>query len=155
MQAEPREQREQCQTCLSIAESRPRSMSINAIKFTWIAEAPPELAVWLKITLQRYGDYFIPTIPLIRHSHTTFMVYCYKSHHFLLVFLWFHSFLSEFRAKMLKQWQMTVSIFDEFCFTIIYNIYIIYIVTEISILFWKLSSVICHRPQKTAKTDFV
>ena len=39
---------EQCQTCLSIAESRPRSMSINAIKFTWIAEAPPELAVWLK-----------------------------------------------------------------------------------------------------------
>ena len=44
VQTEPREQREQCQACLSIAESRPRSIAINAIELALIAEMQPVLA---------------------------------------------------------------------------------------------------------------
>ena len=45
---------------------------------------------------------------------------------------------------------------DSFDFSVdfdllLYNIYIIYIVTEISILFWKLSSVIRHRSRNGIK----
>ncbi len=49
--------------------------SENAIEFIRIAEAPPELAVATCLRLQRYGDFFIPTIPLTRYLHTTFMVF--------------------------------------------------------------------------------